>query len=139
MFKLIVTHIGKLRVTRKKNEINALLEAGDTKDEVQTELADFLKHLNQFETLQESVQTLLSNEEKEQDRSDWFQPKKRGIKEFLNGITFWLKADVVEVNEHGVYADPVSHHNSVSQDSSKASKASTRSSKASEARVSRFS
>lgn len=134
LFKLIGSRRGKLGVlTRKRNEINALLEAGETKDEVQTELSDFLNHLSQFESLQESVQSLLPDEEKEHDRKDWFEPKMAGIKEFLNGVALWQKADVVEVGEHGACADSVSPHDSVSQASAKVSRASSRGSKASEA------
>lgn len=153
LFKLLGTRRGKLGVlTRKRNAIDALIEAGDTKDEVQQQIGDFVSYLKEFEKLQSDVQSLLSEEEKEHDRNYWYEPKMSECKTFLTGVKFWLKADDVEADEPereteneadefpGALAESVSPHDSISQAASKPpSRVSSRGSKASvalsEARV----
>lgn len=149
LFKLIGTRRGKLgALTRQRNEINALSEAGDTTEEVEQQLRDFIRYLQEFEKLQESVQSLLSDEEKEHDPNDWYEPKMSQFKKFLMGVEFWLKVNEVQVDEHenetdvlqGACADSVSPHDSISQAATKpTSRVSSRgSSKASDALFKKF-
>ena len=87
------TRRGKLGVlTRKRNEINALMEAGDTKEEVQKLAWECLKYMEEFAFLQRYVQDLLPDEEKEHDQNEWYEPKAAHFKEFLDGVELWLKA-----------------------------------------------
>lgn len=85
--------------------------------------------------------SLLSDEEKEHDHSEWYEPKLAHYNEFYSGVEFWLHADAVD--EQPVQAaDVITPHDNVSQNAEQAvSNASSRGSKASsalsEARVQR--
>ena len=150
LFKLIGTRRGRLGVlTRKRNEIAALMEAGDTREEVQESVLKFLRFFKGFIELQETIQALLPEDEKEHDQNEWFEPKAAHFREFLDGVQLWImEAEATEQNVevvavelgqgaddvHTECAESVSPHDSVSQAAAKAtSRVSSRGSKASEA------
>lgn len=95
LIKAIASRRGKLSVlTRKKNEINALLEAKENKETVSKHADAFNKYLDEFMELQVVVQNLLSNEEeKEADHMDWYVPKLTHYREFVHGIKKWMDGD----------------------------------------------
>ena len=99
LIKAIASRRGKLGVlTHKNNEINALLEIGESKENVRKHAEALNKYLEEFIELQNTVQNLLSSEEeKEADNTDWFEPKLGLFKEFINGINKWM--DKVETTE----------------------------------------
>ena len=100
LFKLIGTGRGRLRaLTRKRNEIVALMEAGDTREEVKESVLYFLGYLKGFIELQETVKALLPEEEKEHDRNDWFEPKVEHFREFMDSVQLWImEAEATEQN-----------------------------------------
>ena len=60
--KAIASRRGKLSVlTRKKNEINALLEIGESNENVCKHAEVLNKYMEEFIELQNTVQNLLSN------------------------------------------------------------------------------
>jgi hypothetical protein len=99
LIKAIASRRGKLSVlTRKKNEINALLELGESNENVRKHAEVFNKYVEEFIESHNTVQNLLSNEEeKEADNTDWFEPKIGHFREFINGINKWM--DGVEITE----------------------------------------
>ena len=85
--KLIGTRRGRLGVlTRKRNEITALMEAGDTREEVQESVLKLLRFFKGFIELQETIQALLPEDEEEHDQNEWFEPKAAHLREFRDGV-----------------------------------------------------
>lgn len=75
LIKLIGTRRGKLGVlTRKLNETKALMQKGDV-EKVVNNVDVFNATLNEFNQLHKSVQVFLSDEERESDQMDWYEPK----------------------------------------------------------------
>lgn len=101
LFKLIATRRGKLGVlTRKRNEINSLIEAGQDKETVRRQVNSFDGFFAEFISLQATVQQLIKDEyEKEADDLDWYQPKYHLFKSFLDDVTNWLEVDQDDDNE----------------------------------------
>ena len=99
LIKAIASRRGKLCVlTHKKNEINALLETGESKENVRKHAEVFNKYVEEFIELQNTVHNLLSSEEeKEADNTDWFEPKLVHFRDFINGINKWM--DESEITE----------------------------------------
>lgn len=91
-FKLLAKRRGKLgALTRKQNEINNLIEAGENKETVIVQVEKFNCILAEFMELQVAVQSLLKDpDEKEADHSDWYEPKLIRFREFLSEITSWM-------------------------------------------------
>lgn len=125
LFKLLASRRGKLgALTRKQNEINAAIEAGENKETVAKHVETFNSVLADFMELEVSVQSLLDDDEKEADRVDWYELKLIIFREFLNGIEAWTgenpngKSDVLE--------GAVGPMDSVSQATNKSSKRSSR-------------
>lgn len=80
-------------LTRKQNEINNIIEAGEIKETVNDQVERFNCILAEFMDLQVAVQSLLIDpDEKEADHSDWYKPKLIRFREFLSGITSWMGA-----------------------------------------------
>lgn len=96
LIKTIASRRGKLGVlTRKKNEINNLLEAGENKETINKHVEVFNNCLGDFMELQVAVQNLLSSEEeKEADHTDWYEPKLIHFRDFLFDIKKWVAGDV---------------------------------------------
>ncbi|MED6234478.1 hypothetical protein ATANTOWER_031126, partial [Ataeniobius toweri] len=94
LFNLIKKRRAKLGVlTRKRNDIHVLIDAGESKLSIDEHMKTFNNYLGEFMDLQSSVQRLLSNEEKEIDHGDWYEPKLISFKEFLDEIETWMNAD----------------------------------------------
>lgn len=79
LIKTIASRQGKLGVLmHKKNEINNLLEAGESKETVNKHVEAFDNYLGEFMELQVAAQNLLSSEEeKEADFKDRYEPFSR--------------------------------------------------------------
>lgn len=159
LFKLINKRRGKLSaLTRKRNEIDAYIEAGESKQVVSEHMDLLNTYLEQFMQLQVDVQKFLENEdEREADHTDWYEPKLLAVKDFIERIKVWMgdggeeAADVVHpedsVSQIGDSAgaqenDPVNAATSntkmpdkASEVSTAVSRASSRSSKSSRASV----
>lgn len=133
LIKTIASRQGKFGVwTRKKNEINNLLEAGKSKETVIKHVEAFNNYLGEFMELQVAVQNLLSSEEeKEADYMDWYEPELIHFQDFLFDIKSWLPGDVEkekDKNEVGEEQEEASAllvglEDSVSQTKKPASKA----------------
>lgn len=96
LIKIMVSRRGKLGVlTRKRNEINSMLEAGESREIINKHVDAFNNYLGEFTDLQVSVQNLFSNEaEREADHMDWYEPKLINFRDFLCYIKEWLTGDV---------------------------------------------
>lgn len=71
LFDLIGTCRGKLGIpTWKHNKIDDLMQAGNTKEVVKQLVIGLIHYLEEFEELQETVQSLLLDVEKEHDQND---------------------------------------------------------------------
>lgn len=71
LFDLIGTCWGKLGIpTWKHNKIDDLMQAGNTKEVVKQLVIGLIHYLEEFEELQETVQSLLLDVEKEHDQND---------------------------------------------------------------------
>lgn len=80
-------------LTKKQNDINALIDAGESKASIDEHMKTFNDYLGEFMDLQTSVQKLLNDDEKETDHSDWYEPKLIGFEEFLHEIDTWINAN----------------------------------------------
>ncbi len=118
-FKLLAKRRGKLgALTRKQNEINNLIEAGENKETVIVQVEKFNCILAEFMELQVAVQSLLKDpDEKEADHSDWYEPKLIRFREFLSEITSWMSVSDDEKQEENYegLGDAVGPDDSVSQ------------------------
>ena len=138
LLKLIRTRRGKLSVlTRKRNEIDELIQTGHSNEVVEPQLATFHAYLDEFMKAQVNVQNVIPEEEREFDHNEWFEPKLLLCKQFIKGVQFWLKADQVpdgnEVVNNGVpHPHPIDQDGHDGQDDIKlgesASKAASKSS-----------
>lgn len=80
---LSASHRDKLwACTRKMNKLKALMVDGSNVDKVDK--------LDTFYQVDESVQLLLSDV-KENERIDWFEPKRVTFTEFWNELELWKK------------------------------------------------
>ena len=98
LIKTMASRRGKLVVvTRKKNEMNHVLEAGESKETVNKHVGAFNKYLEEFVELQVSVQNLLSSEEEQEaDHMDWYEPRLIHCGDVFFDIKAWLAGDVEE-------------------------------------------
>lgn len=103
LFKLLGTRRGKLGVlTRKKNEINVLIEAAQDKETVLKQIRLFEGYFSEFKELQVAVQSLLKDEyEMEADKLDWYEPKLIFYQGFLEGVYKWAEGKDDEMEEDG--------------------------------------
>lgn len=94
LFNLIKRRRAKLGVlTRKRNDIHALIDAGELKPSIDEHMKTFNNYLAEFMELQSSVQRLLNDDEKETDHGDWYEPKLISFKEFLDEIEVWMNGN----------------------------------------------
>ncbi|TKS65758.1 hypothetical protein D9C73_028515 [Collichthys lucidus] len=91
--KFIGSRRGKLgALTRKRNEINVLIESGEDNQTIIRQLELFDKSLNEFYNIQATVQSLMTDEdEREADQRDWYEPKYKLQKDFLEGVLKWVR------------------------------------------------
>lgn len=111
LFKLIATRRGKLgALTRKRNEVNKLIEAGQDKETVMKQIDLFDGSLAEFMSLQVSVQSLLKDEcEREADHVDWYEPKLLYLKKFLEGVNKWATEEAHIADDEKVAERSVDH------------------------------
>ena len=91
--ELSATRRGKLgHCTRKMNEINneKRFGRGDSVA-VKAQLEEFHKILKTFKTSHESVQMLLSDDVKENENVDWYEPKIAKFNDFICQTEIWLR------------------------------------------------
>lgn len=99
LYQLIRSRRGKLgALLRKRNEIDALIEGGGAKEEVEHALSHFIRFLDDFVEVHEQVQSLLTEEERDGDHIDWYQPKVLCFLEFVKVVEMWLKSDEVNAD-----------------------------------------
>ena len=91
-FKLLRTRRGKLSfLTRKRNEIETCIQAGESKEVVSKHMETFNHYLEKFMELQVSVQNLIvSEDEREADHTDWYEPKLINLKAFIEHTYAWM-------------------------------------------------
>lgn len=92
-------HVPKLRnarkgklahLTKRKNIMLELMEDASCVQEVKENLNKFMCLLDDFKSLHETYQELLSEEEARQDEAEWFKPKMADINIFLSSVSEWL-------------------------------------------------
>ena len=92
---LSASHKGKLGAcTRKMNEIKALMETEGNVEKVNESVALFQRSLEDFNEIHESVQTFLSEDEKEKERIDWYEPKMSTFADFLKDVEKWKTSQI---------------------------------------------
>ena len=107
LFKLIATRRGKLGVlTRKRNEIDSHMQSGQPKESVKPLVTAFQGYLEEFVSLQPSVQQSLKDEhEREADRLDWYEPKCQSLERYLESVTEWVNDDQNEDDEKSEHVE----------------------------------
>ena len=81
---LIATRRGKLGVcTRRMHETKALLIEGENIDDVDKSMYMFKQAVDEFNKVHIAVQELLSEEEKETDTVDWYEPRVMNFNYFI--------------------------------------------------------
>ncbi|RXN09552.1 hypothetical protein ROHU_010970 [Labeo rohita] len=103
------------------NELKALMVDGSNVDKVDELHLEFQKALNEFYQVHESVQLLLSDDVKENERIDWFEPKRVTFTEFLNELELWKK----KRSDPQTLVDPSDSVSNVSRSSKGSSKSRT--------------
>ncbi|XP_032425050.1 uncharacterized protein LOC116723928 [Xiphophorus hellerii] len=81
--------------TRKINEIKTLMSDAGNVDAVNESVQAFKEAVDEFRNAHKLVQELLSEEEKENDYDDWFEPRITNLNYFLNDVETWKK-DIVQ-------------------------------------------
>ena len=91
-FKVLsATRSGKLgHCTRKMNEIKAMMDAGDCAENVRQSVAEFITMLGEFNMYHTNVQTLLTEEMKEEENLRWYEPKMADYNAFMGEAEKWL-------------------------------------------------
>ena len=88
---------GKLgSCTRKMNEIKTLLVEGGNVDIVVEGVETFNQAVNQFKTVNHSVQKLLSKEEREEDHVDWYEPRITNFQYFEKEGEVWKSEQMAQ-------------------------------------------
>lgn len=118
-FKLLAKRRGKLgALKQKQNEIDNLIEAGESKEAVDVQVEKFYCILAEFMNLQVAVQSLLKDpDEKEAHHSDWYETKLICFREFLSGIKGWMGVsdNKKEEDNYEGLGDAIGPDDSVSQ------------------------
>ena len=128
VLSLIKKRSGKLgALTRKRNEIHTLIDNGENTTVIEEHMKVYNRFLEEFMDVQVAVQSLLNEDERESDHTDWYEPKLISCREFIDDIETWLKQDASQDAANNVSAvENVSHaasrksydvepHDSVSQ------------------------
>lgn len=89
---LTATCGGKLGLcTRKMNETRTLFDAQARIEMIDESVAALRTAMNELSEAHLSVQALLSDEDKEKDRTDWYAPKVAVFESFLHEVNIWKK------------------------------------------------
>ncbi len=84
---------GKLgSCTRKMNDIRVLMDANESIGTVKERLKEYKRALNDFINANELLQNLLSEDVKEMERIDWFEPRMATFNDFLHEVDAWMSA-----------------------------------------------
>lgn len=111
---------GKLaHLTKRKNIMLELMEDALCVQEVKENLNKFVSLLDDFKSLHETYQELLSEEEARQDEVEWFKPKMADINTFVSSVSEWLSGVSKAVEPQEIEVAP---KDSISQISSHESK-----------------
>ncbi|CAL9704912.1 unnamed protein product [Knipowitschia caucasica] len=107
--------------TRRINELKTLMVDGEDVDlnVFDRSYVAFRAAIDEFQRAHESVQKFLSEEEKEQEHTDWYEPRKTNMDYFIKEVISWKKQYLAQIK--------VEPQDSISNVSSKHSKHSTRS------------
>ncbi|XP_043965633.1 uncharacterized protein LOC122827096 [Gambusia affinis] len=81
--------------TRKINEIKALMTDAGNVDAVNDSVQVFKEAVDEFNNAHKLVEELLSEEEKDNDYNDWFDPRISNLNYFLKDVEIWKK-DIVQ-------------------------------------------
>ena len=118
---LIATRSGKLGVcTRKRNEIKVLFETGDV-DKIDKLAKTLLSCIDDFESVHQSVQNLLGEEEKATENADWYEPRITNFNNFFDEVEAWK---IQQYNLETI-VDPMDSVSNVTGATSRRSKTST--------------
>lgn len=111
---------GKLaHLTKRKNLMLELMEDASCVQEVKENFNKFVCLLDDFKSLHETYQELLSEEEARQDEVEWFKPKMADINTFLSSVSEWLSGVSKAVEPQEIEVAP---KDSISQISSRESR-----------------
>lgn len=77
--------------TRRINEIKALMTDVGNVDKVNDTFEAFKGAVDEFKNAHKSVQELLSEEEKENDYYDWYEPRITNLNYFMKEVETWKR------------------------------------------------
>ncbi|XP_034086675.1 uncharacterized protein LOC117555808 [Gymnodraco acuticeps] len=98
---LKASHSGKLGAcTRKMNEMKALLVEDGNVEHVNEALEMFKLNINDLCSVHGSVQQLLSEEEREEDHVDWFEPKMTHFEYCMKDVDVWKREKIAQSKIH---------------------------------------
>lgn len=121
---LLASRRGKLGAcTRRLNEIKILLVEGGNVDHVNQCVGIFKQAVDEFIRLHQSVQNLLSEDEKLDDHVDWYEPRMMNFNYFLKEVETWKKEQCIQLRVEPL--DSISNVSKGSKSSSTSSKASS--------------
>jgi hypothetical protein len=78
------------QLTRRKNIMIQLMEDVSGLSEVRENLHTYKDLFEKFKTLHYNYQELLTEEERQKDDSEWFEPKVKEINTFLSSVYSWI-------------------------------------------------
>lgn len=121
---LLASRRGKLGVcTRRLNEIKALLVKERNVDYVNECVDIFKQAVDEFTKVHQSVQQLLSEDEKLDDHVEWYEPRMMNFSYFLKEVESWKKEQCMQLRVEPL--DSISNVSKGSKSSSISSKASS--------------
>ena len=109
-------------LTRKKNEITELMKDACNIEIIKTKMEDeFSKAYKELNELNDSVKSLLSEDDVKRDQREWYAPRITSLNEFMNDVSQWMEQNITL----GIGpADSISNVQSQQSRSSRASRAS---------------
>ena len=110
------------QLTRRKNIMIQLMEDVSGLNEVREGLHTYKDLFEKFKTLQDNYQELLTEEERQKDDSEWFEPKIKEINTFLSSVYSWISGVSGAVIPQ---EEEITPKDSVSQVSSRGSRSTT--------------
>ena len=78
--------------TKKCNETRALFDAHASVEKIYESVAALRSAMNELTKAHVSVQALMSEEDKEKDRTEWYEPKVAVYESFLHEVDLWKKS-----------------------------------------------
>ncbi len=109
------------------NEIKTLMGTKGNVEKVNEYIALFEKSLEDFKGVHDSVQTFLSEDEKEKERVDWYEPRISTFVDFLKDVEKWKLSQ----NDPQTLVEPQDSISNVSRKSKRSAGSSAASSTAS--------